>query len=457
MTQTPSAQSPRIGQFLPFGVHRSMSFLLIRAPGVLLALLLCLSSAALPVVQAATTATAAPTAPVTDDQGITPQSIRIGMSAAFHGASRNLGSELYRGAAAYFNDVNQRGGVHGRKIELIAYDDSYAPEKATKNTLQLMNNDKVFLLFNYVGTPTVTRVLPLLKKYQAQHYYLFFPFTGAEPQRQLPYSQLAFNLRASYKQETAGLVSHLVDQGHKRIAVLYQADAYGRSGWVGIRDALAARGLNIEIEATYKRGTRFSDSLDAQAAVIESAKPDAVICIGSYAASAAFIRDARRAGLTMPIANISFSSSLSTLSLLKKAGLEDGRDYTQGLVTSDVVPSTESTNLASVKQYRAVMDREHIMPPANLIDKEYVPFQYSDISLEGFLNAKLLVEILERLGDHPTRDAIAAVTRKIHDFDLGTGSPLSFVEDNQASDSVYYNTIKNGQLVPLSDWSGWLK
>jgi hypothetical protein len=98
-------------------------------------------------------------------EGVTDSEILIGMSAAFTGASHSLGIELYRGAMAYFVEINRSGGVHGRKIVLKAYDDGYQPDQAVKNTLKLMLEDRVFLLFDYVGTPTVTRVLPLLKKY----------------------------------------------------------------------------------------------------------------------------------------------------------------------------------------------------------------------------------------------------------------------------------------------------
>ena len=84
--------------------------------------------------------------------------------------------------------------------------------------MKLMLEDQVFLLFGYVGTPTVTRVLPLLKKFQDENIFMFFPFTGAQPQRQPPYGDFAFNLRASYAQETAGLVNNFVGIGRQRIA-----------------------------------------------------------------------------------------------------------------------------------------------------------------------------------------------------------------------------------------------
>ena len=185
------------------------------------------------------------------------EEIVIGMSAAFNGPSRGLGLEMYRGAMAWFNEVNRTGGVHGRKIVLKAYDDGYNPAPAIANTRRLVHDDKAFLLFGYVGTPTTTRVLPLLKHFESESIYLFCPFTGAEPMRQGPYRQYVFNLRASYRAETKGLVDNLVRVGRRRVAVFYQIDAYGRSGWDGVRAALAAHKLKMTGEATYRRGHPF--------------------------------------------------------------------------------------------------------------------------------------------------------------------------------------------------------
>ncbi|HEV8713019.1 MAG TPA: ABC transporter substrate-binding protein [Candidatus Binatia bacterium] len=156
--------------------------------------------------------------------------IVIGMSAAFSGPSAPLGIELYRGSMTYITHINSTGGVNGRQVVLKAYDDKYDPVPAVDNTISLIERDQVFLLFDYVGTPTVTRVLPLLKRYSDHNIALFFPYTGAQPQREPPYDAFVFNLQASYRQETEGLVKHFVQIGRKRIAVLYQADAYGRSG-----------------------------------------------------------------------------------------------------------------------------------------------------------------------------------------------------------------------------------
>src|SRR5262245_42684191 len=133
----------------------------------------------------------------------------VGMSAAFKGPSRGLSIELYRGSMAYLEHINRHGGVHGRTIRIKAYDDGYNPREAIDNTIRLVEHDRAFLLFDYMGSATVARILPLLKKYENHSVHLLFPFTGAEPQRKYPYQPFVFNLRASYRQETSQLVDRL--------------------------------------------------------------------------------------------------------------------------------------------------------------------------------------------------------------------------------------------------------
>jgi ABC-type branched-subunit amino acid transport system substrate-binding protein len=384
--------------------------------------------------------------------------IPIGVSADFSGASKFLGIELYRGSMAYLDSVNDAGGVNGRNIQLYALDDGYNPAPAITNTIQLVERQKVFLLFDYVGTPTVTRVLPLLKLYKNQNVFLFFPFTGAQPQRDQPYGDFAFNLRASYRQETAGLVDNFVKVGRKRIAVFYQADAYGRSGWEGVRLALAKYNLEIVAEATYRRGSTFSDSLRLQVDHLKSAKPDAIISIGTYAPCAAFIRDARDEGWDVPIANVSFVGSAFLLNLLVDDEKNTGKNYTTNLINTEILPSFEDASLPAVREYRDLMDRYKPTAPDGFGAETKAGQKYNYVSFEGFLNAKLLVEILKRAGDPPDRANIRTAVDSIHNFDLGIKVPVSFSTDkNQGMDAVYFNTVENDRLVPIADWQRWRK
>lgn len=382
------------------------------------------------------------------------EDIVIGMSAAFRGPSRGLGCELYRGAMACFAEAN-RTGVHGRTIVLKAYDDSYEPEPALVNTRKLIEEDKAFALFGYVGTPTMTRVLPWLKLQEKQAVYLFCPFTGAETTRQGPFARQVFNLRASYRDETAGLVNHFFEVGRKRIAVFYQIDAYGRSGWDGVRRALREKGLKICGEATYHRGTAFdkSGSMAEQVAILAEAKPDAVVCVGAYAACAAFIRDARDRGLNVPIANLSFVGSEKLLSLLDKHGKEVGRDYTKDLINTQVVPDYTQPDLPAVKRYRELMAKHKPAVPAGVGEKDYEELEYSFTSLEGYLDAALVVEVLKKLGPTLDRTKLAETVEAMRDVDLGLDQRVTFGPGRrQGMSQVYYTVAKKGQFVPLTDW-----
>lgn len=396
--------------------------------------------------------------------------IRLGMSADFSASARGLSIELYRGAMAYLTPLNNAGGVNGRAVTITAYDDKYQPDLAILNTLSLMKDD-VFALFSYVGTPTMIRTLPLLRMRQAEHFLLFFPFTGADASRVPPYDIFSFNLRASYDQETQGLVDHFVAAGRKRIAVFYQADAYGRTGWAGVRKALAQHGLAIAGEATYRRGSPYDQSYDGQVAVMQRLAPDAIVCVGTYAACAGFVRDMRDRDVVTPVATISFVGSDAMLRLLSAAGQKTAKDYTSRLVSSQVVPSYEDVTIPVVREYRAAMERYRydIMPPDILLypdgktpEKEYAPLPYSFISFEGYLNAKMFVAILERMGARPERSDLGQAALSLGDFDPGLGQKLSFGGASgrrQASDQVYYTVVQNGQFVPLQDgdWEAWLK
>jgi ABC-type branched-subunit amino acid transport system substrate-binding protein len=118
--------------------------------------------------------------------------IVIGVSNVQSGPSSRLGQKLLEGSRAYFDIVNHAGGIHGRQIEMVMKDDRYEPDPAVQNTNDLITKDNVFFLFDYVGTPTLTRVLPLLKYYEDQQIVNVAPFTGADPQRKPPFQYPGF-------------------------------------------------------------------------------------------------------------------------------------------------------------------------------------------------------------------------------------------------------------------------
>ncbi|BBD09061.1 ABC transporter substrate-binding protein [Desulfovibrio ferrophilus] len=382
------------------------------------------------------------------------QDIVLGMSAAFSGPIRELGIELHRGAQAYFDQVNQRGGVHGNTISILALDDAYNPQKCLDNTITLIQRSKVFALFNYVGTPTTTKILPLLKRYGDRNMLMLFPLTGAEPLRRHPYVEKIFNLRASYNDEALALVDNFLAAGRDDIAVFYQADAFGRNGWDGVRRALASQHKTMAVEATYHRGTAYEDDMTPQIEIIQRKKPQAVICVGTSAACAAFIRDANTLGLQVPIATMSFADPETTLDLLEKEPSFPA-ERLGDIITSAVVPCHEHHELPAVQEFMALMEQTTSVP-TGLIKGPYSPPAFSPVAFEGFLNAKALVLALERIGPNPSRKALAKALNDPSGYDLGLGTPVVFSPDrHQAMDKIYFIGFDKGRLVPIHDFGRW--
>jgi branched-chain amino acid transport system substrate-binding protein len=384
--------------------------------------------------------------------------IRIGMSAAFRGAAAGLGSELYRGAQALYSEVNGRGGIFGRTVTVVPLDDGYNPDPCIRNTIELLEREKVHLLSNYVGTPTLTRALPVIKQYADQHVVLVGNFTGAQPQREAPYVDQVFNIRASYRQEMAALVERFWQAGARRFGVYYQIDAYGRSGTDGVARALAARNTKIVAEATYVRGAKFEEDMGIAVKALREAGSEVVLCTGAYQGCGAFVRSARDAGWTVPISNVSFVGSDAMLALLVRYGREKGRDYTRALINSQVVPSYDDVSLPGVVDYRALMDRHNPQVPTAIRDAAYVPQKYSFISLEGYVNARVIVEALRRAGANGGRPALRQALESLRGLDLGIGAPLTFTaERHQGLDSVYFTRVEGTRWVPIADWSAAVK
>jgi branched-chain amino acid transport system substrate-binding protein len=371
-------------------------------------------------------------APSSPAAGLPP--IVIGVSNVQSGPSALLGQTLLRGSTAYFELVNQQGGIHGRRIAIILKDDKYEPDPAVQNTNELIEQDKVFFLFDYVGTPTLTRVLPLLKYYEAQRVVNVAPFTGADPQRAAPYDRFVFNIRASYREETRALVRYLYNQGYRKIGFFGQADAYGKSGEIGVNAALGENGLRIVKSVTYPRNQIFETSMTAQVKLLRDAGVQAVIAVGVYGPCAGFVRDARLSGWTIPIANVSFVDPAALLEKLRQMSQQLKVDLTANLINSEVVPSPEDLRYPLVVDYRAHN------PAAG----------YAGIGLEGWLNAVVVTEALRRTGPNPSREDFIHAMESLHDFDPGLGAKLEFSPTNhQGIHKVWLSQTANGQWLPI--------
>lgn len=396
--------------------------------------------------------------------------IVLGQSAAFTGSSRSLGIELWRGAEAYFRETNANAWLAPFQIEVLALDDAYEGDQALLNTIELVKKKNVFGLFGYVGTPTMVRALAAIHKLHLDEgIFLFSNFTGASPQRHFPYQDFIFNVRASYEEETRGLVDQLVKTGHRRLGLFIQNDAYGRSGAHGVMKALAAHQLKPTFEASYRRGSKHTQSMIRQVHDLKAANVDAIISISSYEASAAFIRDARLEGLDVPIANVSFVGADQLLEILRKLESEHQINLTDKLINTQVVPPWSDTSVPIVAEYQRLMKKySPLRPPDKLLANKNDEIRGAELgftSLEGFINAKLFVALLKNyLGQFkkgtPDRRSFCQFIKSHKAIDIGLGhlmGPLK--EGNQFSHQVYFTEIEPKEKVYklIKNWDHLIK
>ena len=355
--------------------------------------------------------------------GVSPQRILFGQSAAFTGPARALGEEMRIGVEAAFRALNGRGGVYGRRLELISLDDAYEPEAAILNTRQLIEQSKVFALIGAVGTPTSRSATPVAAKAGVPY---IAPFTGAAFLRDPKWKNI-INLRASYFQETEEMVNRLInDLGVKKIAVLYQDDSFGLAGYKGVRRALKRRKLKPAVTGVYPRNTT---AVKTALLDIKRANPGAVILVGAYKPVAAFIAWARHTGFNPIFVTISFVGSNALVRELGPAGV--------GIYVTQVVPFPTAENLEITADYRR--DLEAHKPGA-------AP---SFVSFEGYMAGRLTIRALELCGRKPDRPCLLKGLRRAATVDLG-GFKLRYGEDdNQGSDAVFLTVIgEGGRYIP---------
>lgn len=358
------------------------------------------------------------------EPGVFGDRIVFGESAAFEGPAAALGVGMREGILAAFNETNAAGGVHGRKLELISYDDGYEPDKAVANTNRLITDDKVFALIGEVGTPTSQAVQPIATKAGVP---FIGPFTGAGFLRD-PTLGNVINVRASYDQETETWIEHLTnDLGVSRIAILYQNDGFGKAGLSGVTKAMDKRGMKLAAEGTYERNTvAVEDAVQA----IGKASPEAVVMVGAYRPCAEFIKQMRAAGLNPVFVNISFVGSNA---LAKELG-KDG----DGVVVTQVVPFPQDAGIPVVAQYQKALEADS--PDA----------EFGFVSLEGYMVGRLVVQALEKLGHSVTREGLLATIKETGVFDLG-GVTLTYgPNDSQGMDQVFLTAIQSdGTIKPI--------
>ena len=363
--------------------------------------------------------------PTGQQPGVAADRVLFGQSAAFTGPAQELGRNMRLGIQAAFHEVNQLGGVHGRRLELSSLDDAYEPEAAVTNTIRLIDQDKVFALIGEVGTPTSRSATPVAADAGVP---FIAPFTGAEFLRDDEKWDNIINMRASYYQETEEMVARLTtDLGIDRIAVMYQDDSYGRAGRNGVQIALGRRGMEPVSIGLYPRNTT---AVKTALLDLNRGAPEAVIMIGAYEPVAALIAWARHTGLDPIFMTVSFVGSNALARELGPVG--------EGVYVTQVVPFPTDGSLPIVSSYLDALSN---------FDPDATP---GFVSLEGYLAGRLAIAGLEGCGRDVDRECFLKSLRSADVIDID-GFELRYgFDDNQGSDSVFLTTIgRDGTYRPV--------
>ena len=361
--------------------------------------------------------------------GVSESEILIGSCSALEGPSHFLGTETIAGANTYFGMINDAGGVDGRKLKLISYDDSYDPAK-TEACFNRLMEQKVFALGFFVGTPTAVKYVPMAESNKIP---LVGLFTGAQT-LYTPLRHWVVNVRASYFDETREQIDGMWGTlGYKKIGVIYPEDAFGSAVLEGVKAALKTHGAEPVAVGSYQRQTaQVGGAIDT----VKAANPDAVVVVGPSNTVAPILQQSHAKGWKPLFLTVSF---VGTDELIREAGPE-----AEGMVITQVVPPYYLTDLKTVALYRRTLSK--YSPSA----------QPNFVSLEGFVDAMVLVEGLKKAGKDLTREGLIRGIESIHDLDIGLGPLLKLdysAKDHKGFDHVLPTVIRGGRAVPFTDWS----
>ncbi len=346
--------------------------------------------------------------------------IRLGQTLPLSGPLTELGTEYRDGAQTYFKWINSRGGVHGRKVELLTLDDGYVVDRTTENAKKLLDED-VFAFFGMFGSANYAALLPLINERSVPS---IAPYTGADSLRTAN-SPTTFWLRASYGDETEKIVDQLTTLGINRIAVFYQDDAFGKAGLAGVEAALAKRKLKVLATGVYDK---TKNDVGSAVKAIGAADPQAVVMISTYKPTAAFVKQMRLSG---KLPQFFALSVVGVKALNAELGSESA-----GIAISQVVPFPDSATAPVVREMRQLP--AEMLPPAGI----------TYTTLEGYIAARVAVEGLRRAGPNPSREKFVSALETLKDYDVG-GFPVNYAGGSRLGSRFAEVTIvgKSGKLM----------
>ena len=359
--------------------------------------------------------------------GVTDTEIKIGQTMPYSGPASNYGV-FGRTEAAYFKMINERGGVNGRKLNLISLDDGYSPPKTVEQTRRLVEQEQVAFIFGSLGTPTNAAIRSYLNDNKVPQ--LFIATSAAmfgDPQH-YPWTMGG---TLNYQTEAHIFAKHILKtMPDAKIGLLYQNDAFGKDYLIGLRD-----GLGIDHAAMMVKEVSYEVSeptVDLQVVTLQGSEADTFViaAISKFAAQA--IRKAYDIGW-MPVRFLYFAAN-SITATLRPAGL----DKSKGLITTNFAKDPTDPRWKDdpgFKEYAEFVAK--YLSPSDLIDASAVG---------GFGAAAMLIQVLKQCGDDLSRENIMRQAANLKDLELPMA--LSGIKVNTSPDNFY--PIRQMQLATFN-------
>ncbi len=359
--------------------------------------------------------------------GVTANEIRIGCTMPFSGPASAYGI-IGRSHEAFFKMVNERGGIAGRKINFIAYDDGYSPPKTVEQTRRLVEQDRVAFTFNQLGTPTNSAIVRYLNQRRVPHLFLS---SGADKWGNYQDTPWTIGWQPSYRTEAQIYMKHLLaEKPTAKIGLLYQNDDFGKDYLIGVRDILKEK-FDQQVRAVSYEVT--DATVDSQVVSLQAWGAEALVTAAVPKFAAQTIRRVFDIGWR-PVHYLS-NVSISVGTVMEPAGVEKG----VGIITSAYLKDpTDSAwdNDAGMNEWRAFM-RANI-PNGDMKDGSY-PFAYGIV--------QTLMHVLRACNGNFARDNIMKQVTGIRALEVPTLIPGILV--NTAPNN--YHPIKQMQL---QRWNG---
>jgi ABC-type branched-subunit amino acid transport system substrate-binding protein len=365
-------------------------------------------------------------APTWADDGVTDKEVLIGAGLDLTGAVANWGVNIKAGMEAVFNRVNEAGGVHGRKIKLIAYDHVYQPPKAVTNAKRLVERDKVFVMMGHLGTPTTKAIKDYLEEKQVPN---IFPATVASIWTTS--GKWHIGDLATYVDQTWLIVDYLVKERKiRKIASFYQDDEYGLDGHQGGKSRLKQYDLAYVAEVDYKRA---DIDFSSQAAKLKESGAQAVILQAVYREPPRLAEQCHAIGY--------YPLFIGPSPIVVEKTIELGGKHVEGVVGVEAYPLPTDPG-PFLDLYRADMK------------KHFPTLALDTTNLYGYQKAALFVEALQRTGRTLTRDSLLKSIESIKDWDPGWGLKYSYGGDNRRgmSRAARLVIVRDGKWTRIGEW-----